>query len=145
MSGHTPGPLTVVIEDKRLPRIVTLNTDGEAVFSTEMPCHSSKDNCADDTINCKNFPHDVQEAYSQINKRAIADEVLRAAAPDLLAAMMGARKQIATDRKVLRDCHMNPTTGVVDDAHGIDGLREYDAVLATIDAAIAKATGEVTK
>lgn len=68
------------------------------------------------------------------------DMRLIAAAPDLLAALQTARECIYTDRTSLADCHMSPVTNTLDE-DGAAGVAEYDAVLSTIDAAIAKATG----
>lgn len=64
-----------------------------------------------------------------------------AAAPELLEALHHARAHILIDRTALSDTHMNPVTNTVDDEDGIEGLAQYDAVLAVIDAVIAKATG----
>lgn len=84
---HTPGPLTVVIDDKWPFDILTKNANGETIFERCMPCHSSSDNKKEDAIACRHFKHAEQEKYSEINQRAIADEVLHAAAPDLLLSL----------------------------------------------------------
>lgn len=86
--SHTKGPLHVVIDERWPFSIKTLNAAGETVFSREMPCHSSADQSVDDAINCRNFRFDERDAYAQINKTAIADEVLRAAAPELLETLI---------------------------------------------------------
>jgi hypothetical protein len=70
-----------------------------------------------------------------------ANANLIAAAPDLLDALRIARETIKTERDVLFDCHVNPASGKVHDAHGRAGLAEFDEVLAQIDAAVSKATG----
>jgi hypothetical protein len=87
MSEHTLGPLTVTISDSRPCYIVTTDASGVVRFSTPFPCHSSSDKSALDTIECRHFKADEREQYAAINRRALADEVLRAASPDLLVAL----------------------------------------------------------
>lgn len=74
------------------------------------------------------------QAHCEANARLIA------AAPDLLAALQSARDCIELDRSALEVTHMDPLTNEVD-ADGAAGIAEYDAVLAQIGVAIAKATG----
>ena len=85
---HTPGPLTVKITDKWPFRIETFDENGNVVFSRDLPAHSSKDKTPNEAVNCLNFPHDQREQWSQENHKALADEVLRAAAPELLKALI---------------------------------------------------------
>lgn len=82
---HTPGPLTVSVNDKWPFRIVTKNSDGVVVFTTDLPCYSTSHECAADAIVGVGMPEDWGSA--EVNARAIADEVLRAAAPELLKAL----------------------------------------------------------
>ena len=84
---HTPGPLTVKIDEQWPFRINTYNRAGEVVFSVGMPCHSTSDERAQDAIECRGYKRTEREQYKAINRRAIADEVLRAAAPELLEAL----------------------------------------------------------
>lgn len=85
--SHTTGPLIVSISDKWPFDIVTTNANGDIVFTTRMPCHSSADKTKEDAIECKHFKHAEREKYSAVNKLAISDDVLRAAAPDLFDAL----------------------------------------------------------
>jgi len=82
---HTPGPLTVSVNDKWPFKIVTKNADGEVVFQTDLPIYSTSHNCAADAISGVGLPAEWNAA--EMNARAIADEVVRAAAPDLLDAL----------------------------------------------------------
>lgn len=92
MSDHTKGPLFVTIDERFA--IVTKDTSGTEVFRREFPCASSKDKTALERIQCINFysisdrrckSEDFsREKCSQINRTALADEILRAAAPELL-------------------------------------------------------------
>jgi hypothetical protein len=59
---------------------------------------------------------------------------------DLLAAARSARAVIAHDRAVLVDSFKDRGTGRVTDRNALPWLDEYDATLAALDAAIAKAT-----
>ena len=111
---HTPGPLTVSVNNKWPFKIVTKNADGEVVFATDLPCYSTSHECAADAIDGVGLPAEWNAA--EMNARAIADEVLRSAAPDLLDALHLVRDYIATMK---------------------GGGHEYSM---SIDAAIAKAT-----
>lgn len=64
---------------------------------------------------------------------------LIAAAPDMLEALLDARQCIHLDRVALADAHTGPDWL---DEDGALAVGDYDAVLARIEAAIAKATGE---
>lgn len=85
---HTKGPLKVIVDNKWPFTVRTFDTDGNIVFSRELPCYSTSDKCADDAINCISFPADKRDEYSAMNKKAIADETLRAAAPEMLDALI---------------------------------------------------------
>lgn len=63
---------------------------------------------------------------------------LMKAAGQLRDALVAARALIWTDRQSLSDTHMDPVTNEVDE-DGAEGVAEYDAVLAQIDAALAEA------
>ena len=81
---HTPGPLTVSVNNMWPFKIVTKNADGEVVFAADLPCYSTSHECAADAIDGVGLPAEWNAA--EMNARAIADEVLRSAAPDLLDA-----------------------------------------------------------
>ena len=87
MSKHTPGPLSVSFGTKWPFEILIINESGSVVYRDSLPCHSSKDKNFEEALNCWNFKASEQEEYAAINKRAVADAYLRAAAPDLLAAL----------------------------------------------------------
>lgn len=82
---HTPGPLTVRVNPKWPFDIETLDAQGDVVFSRPMPAYSSSHRTVEDVLSAKGMePHCVEG-----NRRALADEILRAAAPDLAASMQG--------------------------------------------------------
>ena len=84
---HTPGPLSVSFGTKWPFEILIINESGSVIYRESLPCHSSKDNNFEEALNCLNFKASEQEEYAAINHRAVADAYLRAAAPDLLAAL----------------------------------------------------------
>ena len=88
MSKHTPGPLYVSIEEKWPFSILTKNKDGEIIFSESMPCYSTSHKNAKQAIEGHRMPHDWHA--EERNREAIANAVLRAAAPDLLEALQNA-------------------------------------------------------
>lgn len=75
---------------------------------------------------------EAMQAECDANRRLIA------AAPELAMALHSARRVIKESRESLYECHLNHATGRVDDC-ALDGLAEYDAALAAIDAALTKA------
>ena len=87
---HTPGPLSVSFGTKWPFDILIVNQSGDVVYRELLPCHSSKDKNFEEALNCWNFKASEQEEYAAINKRAVADAYLRAAAPDLLEACKAA-------------------------------------------------------
>jgi hypothetical protein len=89
---HTPGPLTVRVDGQLPFRIKTYNEKGEVVFSTEMPCYSAADKCAADAIACRSRNRVDRAQAAAINHRAVANEVVRAAAPELLDALQRTAK-----------------------------------------------------
>ena len=118
---HSPAPWRVEIEDRSPFKIRTLDADGDIIASECMPCHSSNDKTLYDAINCVNFPRGRREEYSAINRLAIANATLRAAAPELLEAL---REMVAYAESP--------------DFEGAPSI----AALQKARAAIAKATGE---
>ena len=120
---HTPGPLSVSFRTKWPFDILIVNQSGGVVYRESLPCHSSKDKNFEEALNCWNFKASEQEEYAAINKRAVADAYLRAAAPDLLEALQ--------DVDALWTHHSI--------AHG-DG--KISPLHEKVIAAIAKATGE---
>jgi hypothetical protein len=84
---YTKGPLKVIPSKEWPFVIVTYNANGEKVFSRGLPCHSSKDKTFEEALSCVNFSSKDQEECSNLNKQALADEILRASAPELLEAL----------------------------------------------------------
>lgn len=89
MSGHTPGPLAVKIGKDWPFNINTVDVNGTIVFIDRLPCHSSADKSIKQAMECKHHDKEGRAGYSALNRRALADAVLRAAAPDLLEALQG--------------------------------------------------------
>lgn len=85
---HTPGPLSVSTGTKWPFDILVTNESGGVVFKDSLPCHSSMDNSFYEALHCLNFKSSEREQYAAINMRAFADAHLRAAAPDLLEALI---------------------------------------------------------
>jgi hypothetical protein len=114
-SKHTPGPLTVKVNDKWPYNIETFNAAGDVVFSRDLPCNGTGQKSAQEAMAGVGMPADWNAGKH--NARALADEVLRAAAPDMLETLQAVRDYVVT----------------------MKGMgHEYQAM---IDAAIAKATG----
>lgn len=84
MRKHTKGPLTVAVSDKWPFNIVTTDSAGNVVFSQPLPCYSTRHKNAAEAMSGKGLPPEWDAA--EHNARTLADEVLRAAAPDLLKA-----------------------------------------------------------
>lgn len=80
-TDYTDGPLRVELT---LRSINTLNQNGEIIFRRDWPCTSSRDTTVEERRGCVFFPFKQVDKCAEINERAIADEVLRASAPDLL-------------------------------------------------------------
>jgi hypothetical protein len=83
--AHTPGPFTVRVSPKWPFNIETLDSAGEVVFSRVMPANSTDHMTIEDVLAAKG----MEPACAEANRRALVDEILRAAAPDLAAAMQG--------------------------------------------------------
>ncbi len=75
------------------------------------------------------------------NGDAASVAILMAASLELLAALLIARDQIKVDRDVAFRSFATPGTGKIDDEDHAQIVAEYDDRLATIDAAIARASG----
>lgn len=124
MNKHTPKQLSVSFGTKWPFEILIINESGSVVYRDTLPCYSSKDKTFEEALNCWNFKGSEQEEYAAINKRAVADAYLRAAAPDLLEALSG---MLACWRSVCRAQGWEPE-------HVVEAIRAQEA--------IAKATGE---
>jgi len=98
MSKHTQGPLMVSVREKWPFRIVTTNSSGDVVFSRDLPCRSTQHRNAAEAMAGMDMPADWKAAEN--NARALADEVLRAAAPELLEALIRLARQVGENRPV---------------------------------------------
>jgi len=103
MSGvkHTPGPLTVRVSERWPYDIETVNADGDVVFFDRMPAYSTAMRSHEDLWKGVGFPARKREEVVEVNRRAVADATIRAAAPDLLEAlgeMEAACERIASER-----------------------------------------------
>lgn len=119
---HTPGPLVVSVETEWPFKIVTKNAAGDVVFADDMPCHSTSHKSVADVMAGTGI--DPKWNAPENNARAVADAVLRAAAPELLEAL----------REVLK--HEKWHAAVADEV-----TPAARAAIKQADAAIAKATG----
>ena len=124
MSKHTPGPLTVSVCEEWPFKIVTIDSRGDVVFSRDLPCHSTNHRNANEAMAGKGMPAEWKAA--ERNARALADEILRAAAPELLKELKKSRAEIwrLLDAKAIAPKQ----------------AREWPEIVSA-DAAIAKATG----
>lgn len=82
----TAGPLHVTVSDKWPFRICTHNADGEVVFSRDMPAYSTSQKSAKQALDGLRMGEMAEEA-KEANHKALADEILRAAAPELFEAL----------------------------------------------------------
>lgn len=134
---HTPGPW-----------IAQHRAGADGNYRTEIfsPTHGGIATCEWTPKHCGNG---VTATYREANACLIA------AAPDLLAALQCARKVIADDREAFVTCNgqlaLNPDEDpalfeqvgtLLFPTQDAEFVRQYDADLAQMDAAIAKATGE---
>ena len=86
MSKYTAGPLKVSIWPEWPFYIHTFDRSGELVFRREMPMYSTKQKTAEEAMAGAHMGKYADQAC-ETNARALADEVLRASAPELLAAL----------------------------------------------------------
>ena len=124
--AHTAGPLTVSRDSSWPFDIITRNAAGDVVFHADMPCWSTDNKTLEGTMACSwvKDPSD-RATQSAMNHRALADEILRAAAPDLLAALEGVREAF-------------PHLAEFENKHG-ESLADLDA---QITAALTQATAK---
>ena len=83
----TQGPLTVRMASEWPWNIETVNAAGEVIFSRRLLCHSSDDKTAKQALDCSNWKSDESAEWSAHNYRALADETIRATAPELYEAL----------------------------------------------------------
>jgi hypothetical protein len=83
--SYTKGPLTVRMSQNFPFDIETLDACGEVVFRRRLPAHSTTHRTPEAALAAIGLDPEWGEA----NRRALADEILRAASPDLAAALQG--------------------------------------------------------
>lgn len=86
MSKYTAGPLTVSVWPQWPFYIDTHDNFGQLVFRRDMPMSSTKQGTVVEVMAGAYMGKYASEAF-EINARALADEVLRAAAPELREAL----------------------------------------------------------
>jgi len=122
---HTPGPWCLLPEEKDKPYIRVRGTRLGRRFKVANVLNPVYEGV-----------HEREAQETRANARLIE------AAPDLLDALIAARPWIVTDRNTFAECarvrHLSSQING-DDAVILSG---YDAAIDSIDAAIAKATGE---
>lgn len=106
MDKHTPGPLTVKVCDEWPFHIQTLNAAGDVVFSRHLPAYSTRQESAKQAMAGK-FMGDTQAEAAAANQKALADEILRAAAPELLEALEVICNSIETTNSPWRESSMH--------------------------------------
>ncbi len=90
MSGHTEGPLYVMQLDVFPFLITTVDKDGNEIFCETRYAYGTGQKTVDDVMNGSCFSNpEGRSAAVESNERQLADAYLRAAAPDLLAALQG--------------------------------------------------------
>ena len=87
MSKHTPGPLFVVQPEKWPFDIQTIDASGNVVFSERRMAYGSNQKTVADVMHGHGFKDKRDEAV-EWNARQLADAYLRAAAPELLEALV---------------------------------------------------------
>lgn len=88
MSKHTPGPLHVVTSNSWPFDISICDAQGSVVDVLRLPAHSTAHKTFSDALNYRGVDHSEAGRCREANQRALADAHLRAAAPELLEALM---------------------------------------------------------
>lgn len=91
---HTPAPLFARVDEKWPFDIVTRDANGDTVFVDRMPSYSTRHETAKEAIEGKGMP--PEWLAREVNERAIADAILRAAAPELLEALKNLKSAFIT-------------------------------------------------
>lgn len=91
---------------------------------------------------CEGLPTEPLEQFGLGTAFGTALFDVTAQRDQLLAAAMLAKNSIQLERNALLVCHADPRTGLVTDAAGLLALQGYDAVLSSLNAAIAAVKGE---
>lgn len=122
MNKHTPGPLHVIQLDKWPFNISIVDANGNEIFFDHRHAYGSTQYTVAEVMAGSCFDNqETKAAAIESNARQVADAYLRAAAPDLLAALRDLLKYPAGDYS----------------SHG-----DFDAAYAAAKAAVSKATGE---
>lgn len=88
--SHTPGPLFVRQPDKWPFHILTVNEQGQDIFSEHRHAYGTNQATVAEVLSGSCFGNpETRAAAVESNGRQLADAYLRAAAPELLAALQG--------------------------------------------------------
>lgn len=96
--GHTKGPLTVRVSEKFPFDIETLDSSGSVVFRSRLLAIHSEDRSPKDAVLCRNFEPAERAHCEKMNRIAIGDEMLRAAAPDMLRLLQSIIGDLPSNR-----------------------------------------------
>jgi hypothetical protein len=99
---HTPGPLFVRQPEKYPFPVEIVNESGEVVFSEQRHAHGTGQKTVQDAMEARNMryrgcPDDFVDNCIAANERQLADAYLRAAAPEMLAALKMAKWMLERD------------------------------------------------
>lgn len=128
---HTPGPW--------MNREGTILADTREQTCCGRPCVGAEYMGQQEMVCCGNPDMDGDEEDTIAVVTYERDIPLVIAAPELLGALRSARAYIQSNRDSFAECHRNPATGQLEPANVCE---DDDALLALIDTALAKATGE---
>jgi hypothetical protein len=93
---HTPAPLSVKPSNVWPFDIVTYDVDNNEVFRRRLPAYSTSDKTFKQALSGVSFDLSEQEQIKEMNHKALADEKLRAAAPELLDSILKIKKHYPT-------------------------------------------------
>jgi len=96
---YMPGPFTVTQPEVWPFDIEVIGPDGNLAWSERRYAHVSRQNSVDECMRAVGFPYDERPEIESRLKRQLADVTLRAAAPELLEALMAVEMARHTDAK----------------------------------------------
>lgn len=106
MSAHTPGPLFVKQENKWPFSIRTVNFDGQEVFFEGRHAYGTCQKTVAEVMEGTCFKNsETRMAAVESNARQVADAYLRAAAPELLSALIALDEAFCLDGDTREERH----------------------------------------